>query len=166
MSLLTMGDLDAARPHALVERDHAERRGTPRVAASHVFTPITFLSCLEGDWKAGREYSDRGLEVSPLNQGPLLPRIMLEYETGESAQGAVYLERLLEVTRLIPPGPAVEYALVASIIPLVGRITGLTDQFDVAAAAAETVLSSPNAGPALVMWARSGLAELVHAIFS
>ena len=67
LGLLRMGDLDAARPHALALRDLAERRTIPRLRASNSFALITSLSCLEGDWKAGREYSDRGLELSPLN---------------------------------------------------------------------------------------------------
>ncbi len=96
MSLLAMGDRDAARPHALAMRDFAERRGTPRLAASHNFTPITYLSCFEGDWKAGREYGDRGMKLSPLNPLLLAPRVLIEHETGESAQGEVYLERLLD----------------------------------------------------------------------
>ena len=58
---------------------------------------ITHLSCLEGDWEAGLEYSDRCLEVSPLEPTLLGTRAMLEHETGETAQGEVYLERLLEV---------------------------------------------------------------------
>ena len=89
MSLLYMGDLDAARPHALASRDLAERRTTFRSLVSAFFVPITSLSCLEGDWMAGREYSDRGLEVSPLSVPLLLPRVLLEHETGESDQGEV-----------------------------------------------------------------------------
>ena len=54
MSLIRMGDLDAARPHALVLRDLAEKRSTPRALASLGFYTITLLSCLEGDWKALR----------------------------------------------------------------------------------------------------------------
>ena len=89
MSLLYMGDLDAARPHALASRDLAERRTTFRSLVSAFFVPITSPSCLEGDWMAGREYSDRGLEVSPLSVPLLLPRVLLEHETGESDQGEV-----------------------------------------------------------------------------
>ncbi len=61
-------------------------------------TPITYLSCLEGDWRAAREYSERGLELLPTNTHLLFTRMMLEYETGESAQGEVYPERLLDTT--------------------------------------------------------------------
>ena len=90
-----MGKLDAARPHVSVLRDLVEKRITPRQIASNGFMPITSLSCLEGDWRVGRESSDRGLEMSPLNPLLLLPRVLLEHETGEPAQGEVYLERLL-----------------------------------------------------------------------
>ena len=89
VSLLYMGELEAARPHALGIVDLAERRSHPRQLVSIGFVPIMYLSCLESDWKAGREYSDRGLEVSPLNPQLLLPRVLLEHETGESAQGEV-----------------------------------------------------------------------------
>ena len=103
VSLLHMGELGAARPHASVMRDLAQNRRTPKELAGIGFVPITTLSCLEGDWKAGREHSDRGLEVSPLNPILLSPRGLLEYETGESDQGEVYLERLLEVMRRAGP---------------------------------------------------------------
>ena len=96
VSLLHRGDLDGARPHALVMRDLAQRRSTPRQIASNGLAPITCLSCLEGDWKAGREYSGLGLEVSPLNPLLLVHRVLLEHETGESAQGEVYLEARLK----------------------------------------------------------------------
>lgn len=61
LNLLRMGDLDAARPHAMVPRDLVERRSTHRLLAVSSFRVITSLSCLEGDWGAGREYSDQGL---------------------------------------------------------------------------------------------------------
>ncbi|RUA00706.1 MAG: hypothetical protein DSY88_10440 [Candidatus Poseidoniales archaeon] len=41
---------------------------------------VTALACLEGDWKQGRESSDRGLEMSPLNPQLLETRVLLEYE--------------------------------------------------------------------------------------
>ena len=48
---------------------------------------VTTLACLEGDWKQGRESSDRGLEMSPLNPQLLEPRVLSEYETGEFGRG-------------------------------------------------------------------------------
>ena len=158
MSLLQMGDLDAARPHVLFLRDQEERRGASRTDASQAFLPITFLSCLEGDWKAGRESSDRGLEVSPLNHGLLLSRIMLEHETGESAQGEVYLQRLLEAMRRAGPGRYNAAGRVSMAIPAIARITGVPDRLEIAEAAAEAVLSEQSVTPNITMYARAGLA--------
>ena len=160
ISLLAIGDLDAARPHALVERDHAKRRGTPRVSASHFFTPITYLACLEGDWKAGREYSDKGMEVSPLNPLLLGPRVLLEYETGESAQGEVYLERRLEAMRRAGPGNLQPPARVSMVMPAVARITGVAGRLEIAEAAAEGVLSEQYATPIYVLQVKACLALL------
>ena len=117
-----MGDLDAARPHALALRDLVERRGTHRRSLAFCLSHIASLSFLEGDWKAVREYSDRGLEVSPLTSPLLLPRVMLEYETGESAQGEVYLERLLEAMRRSTQGASVRVSIA---ITAIARITGV-----------------------------------------
>ena len=67
-SLLRMGELDAASPHAVeYMRRRTEKRGTSWRAASLGLTPITYRLCLEGDWRAAREYSERGLELSPMN---------------------------------------------------------------------------------------------------
>ena len=118
VGLLHMGDLDAARPHALVLRDLGERRSTPRALATNGIGPITYLSCLEGDWKAGRESTDRGLEMSPLNTMHLFPRLLLEYETGEFAQGEVYLERVLEVNSRAGPEHLNASARVSMAIPI------------------------------------------------
>ena len=158
-SLLRMGELDAARPQALVLRDMVERRSTPRsfaVGLSH----IASLSCLEGDWRAGREYSDRAMEVSPLHISLLLARVMLENETGESAQGEVYLHGLLEA--MYRPGPGQLSASVkASIaIPAIARITGVQDRLEIAEATAEEVLSARSVTPRDAMDAKVGLALL------
>ena len=160
VSLLRMGDIDAARPHALVLRDLVERRSTPRQLASTGFAPITYLSCLEGDWKAGREYSDRGLQVSPLNPQLLLPRIMLEHETGESAQGEVYLERLLEEMRRAGPDRFFASGRTSMAIPTIDRITAVPDRLGIAEAAAEAVLSEQAVVPSRAMYAKAGLALL------
>ena len=160
LSPLAMGDPDAARPHVLVMRDLAERRSTPRILASNHLMVVTTLSCLEGDWKAGREYSDRGLEVSPLHPQLLLPRILLEHETGESAQGEVYLERLLQAMRRGGPDQLIGSARMSMAIAAVARITGVTDRLEIAKAAAEAVLSAQPVTPLLAIQAKAGLALL------
>ena len=161
VSLLRMGNLDAARPHALVLRDRAEMRGAIRLTASMGLAPITTLSSLEGDWKAGREDSGRGLEASPLNPHLLLPRILLEHETGESAQGDIYLERLLEAMRGAGPDRFFAADRVSLAIAAVARITGNPDRFEIAEAAAEAVLKSDQTvTPVVEMLAKAGLALL------
>ena len=87
-----MGELEAARPHALVLCDLAEKPNAPRTFASNNFSVIASLSCLEGDWNTARKYSERGLAVSTANPVLLLPRVLSEFQTGEFAEGEVYLQ--------------------------------------------------------------------------
>ncbi len=131
--LLCMGDLDAARPHALVLRDMVERGSTPRSFFAFSFSHIASLSFLEGDWKAVREYSDRGLEMSP-----------------------VYLERLLEAMRRGGTGASLR---VSMAITAIARITGVPDRLEIAEEAAEEVLSAQFVTPRDAMNAKIGLAR-------
>ena len=110
-----------------------------------------------GEWQPAREVSDRGLALAPRNPGVLSNRIMLEYQVGEFEQGAVFLERLMDVVRAAVPGSAAPVTI-AWIIPGVARITGASDRFDIAEAAAEAVLSSPSITPSSSASARAGLA--------
>jgi len=158
MSLLNMGELDAARPHALFLRDLTDKRNTPRLYASNALTPIASVSCLEGDWHAGREYCDRGLELSPLSPMLLLPRVLLEHETGESAHAEVYMERLLEAMSAGGPYKMIASTRVPVAIATIARITGIPDRLQIAEAAAEAVLSAQSALPNGARQARSALA--------
>ncbi|MCI0795115.1 MAG: hypothetical protein J4O03_16750, partial [Chloroflexi bacterium] len=160
VSLLHMGDLDAARPHALVLRNLAERRSASQHLAIGGLLPITYLSCVEGDWKAGREYSDRGLEISPASPRTLFPRILLEHETGESAQGNVYLERLLEAMHRAGPDQMGTSARVSMVIAAIARITGVPNRLEIVEAAAEAVLADRSVTPLYAMYAQAGLALL------
>ena len=160
LNLLNMGDLHGARHHAFVLRDLAERRSTPRQIASNSFMPISFLSSLEGNWKEGREYSDRGLALSPLSPQLLAVRALLEHEAGESAQGEVYLERLLEAMRRAGPLQLTASARTCIAIPTIARITGAPDRLEIAEAAAEAILSEQSVSPLNAMCARTGLALL------
>ncbi len=160
LGLLHMGELDAARPHALALRDMAERRSTPRTMAGRSFQVITLLSSLEGDWKSAREHSDRGLEASPLTPRLLETRALLEHQTGESAQGEIYLERLLEVVRRGGPDQLFASGGASMAITAVGRLTGVFDRLEMAEAIAEAALSKPDVTPNVVISARAGLALL------
>ena len=156
-SLLRMGDLDAARPHALALREMLERRNTPRGIGFRL-AHLASMSLLEGDWEAVREYSDRGLESSSLNLSLLLPRVMLEYETGQSAQGEVYLAQLLLTMRGAGPSQAIASGNVSLGVAAIARITGVPDRLEIAEKAAEDVLSAQFINPRDAMNAKTGLA--------
>jgi len=159
VSLFHLGDFDAARRHALVLLEFAERQSTPPLLASHTFVPITALSSVTGDWKSGREYSDRGLEVSPLNQILLSTRAVLEYETGEPAQGEVHLERLLEAMRRAGGdwgGPA----RTSLALGAVARITGVLDHLGMVEETGEAVLSKQTIPTMSTLYVNAGLALL------
>jgi DNA-binding CsgD family transcriptional regulator len=161
VSLLHIGDLEQARPHALVLRDLAAKQSAPRYLSTFSLVPIVTLSCLEGDWKAGREYCNRSLKWVPTFQQLLCARVLLEYETGEFDQGKICLVRLLEEMRR----GLISFALGKAPMTLieVARITGDIDHLDIAESTAEALLSEPSITPIVAMYARVGLALLaVH----
>ena len=82
----------------------------------------------------------------------------MEYEVGDFSQGEIYLERLVEVTRMSPPGSIIEYGFAAMVIPMCARITGVHDRFDVAETAAESSFSLRFVPPHPAVLTRSGLA--------
>ena len=82
----------------------------------------------------------------------------MEHETGESAQGEVYLERLLEVVRLAGPIQLIASAMTSITIPKMARIAELPDRSDIAEAAAEIVLSDQSIIPIYVLQAKAALA--------
>ena len=158
-SSLHMGEPDGARSHALALLELTERRVTG-VLASLSFGPIIFLSCLRGDWNAGREHSDRSLEMAPLDPILLFPRVLLEYETGEYAQGEVYLQRLMEAMRRSTQVQIRASGRVSLAITTTARITGVDDNLDIAEAAADVILSNQYVAPGDAMYAKTGLALL------
>ena len=156
VSLLHLGMLEAARAHSLVLRDLTEERSTPRLLTSISFVPIITLSCLEGDWQTAREYVDRGINLSPLHQQLLGIAVLLEHETGEVAQGEIYLDQLVDAANRQPTFFATGRTSMA--IAIVSRMTGVTGRLDIAKELSESVLSDRSATPALVMYAKAGLA--------
>jgi len=159
LGFLHIGDPDGARPHALALRDLTERR-TTGVLASLCYGPIIYVSCLEGDWKSAREYSDRSLEVAPSDPILLFPRVLLEYETGESAQGEIYLEGLVEAMRRSAQGQIRASGRVSLAISTIARITGVSEGLEIAKAAAEIILVNSSVLPQDAMHAKAGLALL------
>ena len=160
ISLARMGDFDAARSHASVLRDLADRRSTPRRVKANCFMMITALSCSEGNWEAGRESSDSGLELAPLGSIQLFPRTLLEYETAESAQGEIYLQRLFEMMRRAGPQQLIASGYTSVAIATIARITGVPDRLEVAEAAAEHALSAQSVTPLDASYAQTCLTLL------
>jgi tetratricopeptide (TPR) repeat protein len=85
---------------------------------------------------------------------------MLEYETGEFAQGKVYLEQLLQVMGRAGPSQLLVSARVSRAIIAIARITGVPYRWEIAEEAAEEVLSALAATPRDVISAKGGLALL------
>ncbi len=158
VSLLNMGDLQRARTHALDLRDLAEKQSTPRYYSMLGLVPIVTLSCLEGNWTAGREYCNHILKGAPTHRQILCARILLEYETGEFDQGTLYLERLLEEMRR----GLIRFGLGKAPMTLiaVARITDMVDHLDMAKTTAEALLSEASTTPIVAMYAKAGLALL------
>ncbi|MFQ6030601.1 MAG: LuxR C-terminal-related transcriptional regulator, partial [Dehalococcoidia bacterium] len=154
-----IGDREGSRRHAVATLALAERL-RDRFWLTNALVMNEYTRRLEGDWHAARTFSDRGLAEGSQDSRLLGNRAQLEYQVGEFSQGEVYLDRLLEVMRQTQPGPTLEFAVLAAVIPIVARITGVLDRLDVAETAAETVLSSPSAIPLSLIVARSGLALL------
>jgi tetratricopeptide (TPR) repeat protein len=157
ISQFCLGDLEGLRRSASDMMAPTERL-RDRFWLASAFRSSTLVSRLEGDWQAAREASDHALAVLPTESRDLCLRTLLEYEVGDLSQGEVYLERLLEVMRLTLPGPAIEYALPAMVIPVVARATGVVDRLDVAKEAAETILSAGAATLFVTTFARVSLA--------
>jgi len=166
--LLRLGDLDAARPHTMALLEIARRRSTTRIFTRISSASILSLSCLEGNWNKGRESSDQGLEVAPRDSNHLLPRALLEYETGEPTQGEIYLDRLLEaMPREAFDNPEI-FARISMALPAIARITGLPNRLEIDKTAAEQVIaervvSEQSVRPITILNARVALALLaVH----
>ena len=108
-----IGKLDKAR----VSMDASMRlweklRNRPRMTVG--LGVSGWLSTLEGDWESARDFIERGLSQAPQETFVLCNGAMLEFETGDFERGETYLERLLDITRLTPPGPSIEYGFTAA----------------------------------------------------
>ena len=146
--LLGMGNLEGARVHAENLLTLSERlRDRTWMIIALMSNQLVFQ--VEGDWSTARKFSDRALALGGARWA-LGDRTLLEYQVGDFPQGETYLEQLLE-TKLGSLVPAV-------VIPLVARISGNQDRFDVAEESAKAVLSSYNVSPLRAMSARVGLA--------
>ena len=155
-TLMTIGNPEEANQHLTVGLAVAERLRDRRWLTSMIFLN-EFLSHLRGDWQAARAFNERNLAIA--GQDPIVPtkRALLEYEVGNFGQGEVYLEQLLEVMGLAAPGPTGRDATIAVTIPMIARITGITDRLNVTEAEAGVVMSSGSATPHVIILSTAGL---------
>lgn len=153
-ALLALGDIEKAVPHATALLEIAKkRRDRLTLATAHHLKET--LAYFLGHFEDARDFSDQGLAVDHQDIRLLNNRAILEYQEGDFVQGDAYLDRLIAVMGLTPPGPATAYAIVPLTIGMAARITGKTSCFDVAELAAEAVLSSPSVASSYATYARS-----------
>ena len=149
---------EAANPHAAAALTVAEKL-RDRNTLAHALWANELFCHSNGNWRAARDYSDRGLAVSSMDPRLLSSRVPMDYQLGDFGQGETHLERLLEALRLADPRySGMQYAFTAMAITVISQITGDISQFDLAKSAAETVLSSPTVRPYFASVARVSLA--------
>ena len=158
LALWSTGDLEVADLHADAYLAVAERLRHRFFLGSALWAK-EILCRLRGDFAAARGFNDRGLAFLPRDPRLLGTRALMEFETGDTDQGKVYLQQLLEVEGAAAGG-GFELAFAASIIPSIARISGLTEWLDVAERAGETVLSFPSLTPLVAIRAKTGMAWL------
>ena len=156
LSLLAMGNLEGARVHAENFLALSERLRDRLFIVMALWSNQRVCQA-EGDWSTGRDFSDRALALRGASW-VLGDRALLEYQVGDFRQGETYLEQLVEAHRLVPPGPNEESWVPAIVIPLVARISGGEDRFDVAEESANAVLSSSDVTPVFAILASAGIA--------
>ena len=158
-ALMSMGELKASWPHAMAALEQFEKL-RDRAMLSTALQAAQQVSFLEGDWGSTRELEERGLALEPSNPILLRCRVLLEFEVGNFTDGKTYMARFLRAMHLVPAGPNMQSALIASLLPMVARITGVTDQLNTAESAARSVLASPSVATNLIIFARMGAAML------
>ena len=154
--MLMRGESSGSRIHAAAGLVPAEKV-RDRSWLSRILWANETVYFLQGDWEAARDFNDRALTVWSGDPRNLFLRPTLESGLGDFKNGDAYIERLLDLMQVTPPGPDIEHAIPALTIPAVARITGTQDRFDAAEDAARIVVSSPSATPLMVLLSRAGL---------
>ena len=155
LALILVGDLLASQQHMEAALSLAQTLRA-RFWLTTCFWGHGIISQIAGRWVPSRDFSDRGLARSPRDSRLLTTRVLLEYETGNFHQAQACLETLLEVMKLTPPGPGVEYAGPAVVLPAGARIIRRENREEEAAAAADVVRSSRDTTPMYRVNARAG----------
>ena len=152
-----LGDLQGAIQQAQAGLTVAERLRDCQWLASMLWAN-EIVSSLQGQWEAARQYNNRGLALAPKDPRHLSTRALLEYQVGNVAAGAAYLEQLLGIIGLEPVSPTLEQGFSALALPATARITGTLEQLDTAEQVARQLLASTPAVPLVIHMTRIGLA--------
>ena len=123
---------------------------------ARAYFAASLASSLAGDFNTAREYCDRGLATAPKDSRLLYARALLEYELGNYDEGDAYLERCLEVASQSSPGPNLERSILAVIIPMVIRITGISEHAGIAEESNRVILASSTSTPVVTAFGRIG----------
>jgi len=158
-SLLCLGRPEEAMAHATAMLQLAEKLHNRGFLAS-AWVLNALAAHTRGEWQAARDFYDRELSQGSDSFGFLAYRSLVDFEVGDFSLGEAHLERCLEIMGQAQPGPTLEYAYSAVVVPLVARITGDSGRLDVAGEAGESVISSPSAMTFFVTMARTGLGLL------
>ncbi|MCH8297792.1 MAG: protein kinase [Chloroflexi bacterium] len=158
-SLLCLGRSEEAMAHATDMLRLAEKLNN-RGLLSSAWVMNALAAHTKGEWQIARDFYDRELSQGSDSFGFLAYRSLLDHEVGDFGQGEAHLERCLEIMRQAQPGPTLEYAYSAVVVPLVARITGDSGRLDVAGEAGEAVVGSPSAMTFFASMARTGLGLL------
>ena len=153
------GDPQEADVHAIAGMAPAQRL-RDRFWLGQSYWVIQGISRAKGDWDASLTAIERGLESTPTNPGLVASKAILYCDTADLGRASVLLNRLIELSRLTPPGPALEYAYLALLVPLLEYVSGTTDHSKVAEEAAQAVLSGKSATIYFAACARLGLSLL------
>ena len=87
-------------------------------------------------------------------------RARVNYEVGDFQEGGVYLEMALETVGSTHPGPTLEHASLALMVPVIARISGETARLELAESSGLAVVSSTSSLPLFKLIARAGLGLL------
>ena len=155
-SIIT-GDAESARLHASEGLDLAEQL-RHRWWLNTTIWGNQIVPQLAGDWRAAREFCDRGMAASPNDIRLVANRVLLEHEAGSEEQRDQYLEILLRVRADDSTVLSTQYFMCSFVVPMVLRSTGMTHGLEVARAIADNALSFSSSPPLLTTIARAGLA--------
>jgi ATP/maltotriose-dependent transcriptional regulator MalT len=155
-ALLAMAEGDEARAHARAGLELAERSHNRGLLVLILRTNAS-LAMVKGEWNSAQEFIDRGLAESPSDAYTLMLSAMLNLQLGNFEESNKFIEQILEAVPDSLVGIGLEHAGAAAAIPLFARVTGITDQLDVAVSAAREVLSVPTTANNVTYRARVGL---------